>query len=226
VWTIRHPTTVRLFLVWMFVLSLAVYSWASERFAWLVMHPLLPLVLLAGLGVQAIWLERRRALRYGGIAVVAAGFAYGVYSSYLVNARHGVAPREWLVSTQSAQDVKDVAERVRKLGKVTINVDSGQGATFPYAWYFRDLDVGYIDMTTPGYQPSSQVLIMTQEGRDKLLPLLAAYEGRKYRFRVWWVRDWSKKLSPGAWWHWFTQRKTWNPTGGLPEWIYVRRDVS
>ena len=32
----------------------------DERFAWLVLHPLLPLLLLAGLGVQAIW-EARRA---------------------------------------------------------------------------------------------------------------------------------------------------------------------
>jgi len=38
----------------MFVLSLAVYSWAGEKFAWLVLHPLLPLVLLAGDGVQAL----------------------------------------------------------------------------------------------------------------------------------------------------------------------------
>jgi uncharacterized protein (TIGR03663 family) len=226
VWSLRHPTTVRLFLIWMFAMSLAVYSWASERFAWLVMHPLLPLLLLAGIGVQAIWTARRRVARLGGLAVVTLCAAYAAYASLEVNARHPVDPREWLVSTQSSQDVKDVAERVRGLGKVTINVDSGEGATFPYAWYFRDLPVGYIDMTTPGYEPASQVLIMTEQARAKLLPLLAAYEGRRYRFRVWWVRDWSKALDPGAWWRWFTKREPWNPTGGMPEWIYVRRDVS
>jgi uncharacterized protein (TIGR03663 family) len=233
-WSVRHPTTVRLFLIWMFALSLAVYSWASERFAWLAMHPLLPLLLLAGMGVQAIWLERRRALRIGGLVVVALGLAYAGYASFLVNAKHPVDPREFLVSTQSSQDVKDVAQRVLRLDRevtartgerLTVNVDSGQGATFPYAWYFRHLPIGYIDMSTPGYEPSSQVLIMTEPGRAKLLPLLAAWEGRKYRFRVWWVRDWDQKLHPGAWWRWFTERKTWNPTGGLPEWIYVRRDL-
>ena len=235
VWVIRHPSTVRLFLIWMFAMSLAVYSWASERFAWLAMHPLLPLILLAGMGVQVIWNERRVALRAAGLVVVVLCVAYAGYASFLVNARHGVDPREWLVSTQSSQDVKDVAERVLELDRkvtrttgerLTVNVDSGQGATFPYAWYFRDLPIGYIDMATPNYQPSSQVLIMTQQGRDKLLPLLAAYEGRKYDFRVWWVRDWKKKFDPGVWWRWFTERKTWNPTGGLPEWIYVRRDLT
>ena len=117
-WVVRHPTTVRLFLIWMFAMSLAVYSWASERFAWLVMHPLLPLVLLAGIGVQAIWFERRaQALRIAGLVVVGLGVAYAGYSSYLVNARHGVDPKEWLVSTQSSQDVKDVADRVLELDR-------------------------------------------------------------------------------------------------------------
>ena len=57
---LRRPTLLRVFLVWAFVLSLIVYSWAGEKFAWLVLHPLLPLILLAGVGVQAIWASRRR----------------------------------------------------------------------------------------------------------------------------------------------------------------------
>ena len=48
------------FLLWDFFLSLAVYSWAGEKFAWLVLHPLLPLVLLAGAGLQGIWEARGR----------------------------------------------------------------------------------------------------------------------------------------------------------------------
>ena len=34
--------------LWMAVANLAVYSWASERFPWLLVHPLLPICLLAG----------------------------------------------------------------------------------------------------------------------------------------------------------------------------------
>jgi uncharacterized protein (TIGR03663 family) len=234
VWSLRHPDTKRLFLIWAFVCSLAVYSWASERFAWLVLHPLLPLTLLAGIGVQALWTGRARALRIAAGVVVAAGLAYTVYASVEVNARHGADPREWLVSTQSSVEVKRVADRVRALNArqrqrtgegITVTVDAGQGATFPYAWYFRDLEVGYIDMTTPNYVPSTQVLIMTDQARAKLLPALSAYEGRRFDFRVWWVRDWSRKLDAGAWWSWFVARTPWNPPGGMDEWIYVRRDV-
>ena len=46
----RRPTPAARVPVWAFVLSLAVYSWAGEKFAWLVLHPLLPLILLAGVG--------------------------------------------------------------------------------------------------------------------------------------------------------------------------------
>jgi len=40
--------------LWFAAANLAVYSWASERFPWLLVHPLLPLCLLAGLGAQQL----------------------------------------------------------------------------------------------------------------------------------------------------------------------------
>ena len=42
---LRRPTLLRVFLIWAFAVSLIVYSWAGEKFAWLVLHPLLPLLL-------------------------------------------------------------------------------------------------------------------------------------------------------------------------------------
>ena len=60
------------FLVWDFFVSLAVYSWAGEKFAWLVLHPLLPAILLAGVGLQAIW-QTRGTLRWVGLVGAAVG---------------------------------------------------------------------------------------------------------------------------------------------------------
>lgn len=40
--------------LWFALGNLAIYSWASERFPWLLVHPLLPICLLAGLGVQQL----------------------------------------------------------------------------------------------------------------------------------------------------------------------------
>lgn len=232
---LRRPTYLGVFLIWAAVMSMAVYSWASERFAWLVMHPLLPLIFLAGIGVQWLLTARPAKLRLLTLPVVLVCAAYLGYSSFLVNAENRADPREFLVTTQSSEDINAVVKSVldldarvfRRTGNhVTITVDSSNGATFPWAWYFRHLPVSYVDMTQPGYHPDAQVLLMTQASRDRLLPELPAYEGRRFRFRVWWVRDWDRKFEPEAWWSWWTRRKTWNPVGGMPGWIYVRRDAA
>jgi uncharacterized protein (TIGR03663 family) len=229
--TLRRPTLLRAFLIWDFVLSLALYSYASERFSWLVMHPLVPLLLLAGFGVQVIWQARARWTGRLGLVVVAVCVAYAGYTSWWANAENGADPREFLVTTQSAEDVKGVrdeveavAARARREGRdVSILVDAAEGATFPWAWYFRDLPAGYLDMTSSAELPAdTDVAILTEANRDRLLPSLAGYDGRRFRFRVWWVREYDE-MSPGGWWRWVSERETWNPTGGMPEWIYVRQ---
>jgi uncharacterized protein (TIGR03663 family) len=228
--TVRRPTLFRVFLIWDFVLSLALYSYASERFSWLVLHPLLPLLLLAGVGVQAIWDARARFAGKLGLVTVAVCVAYTGYTSWWANVENGADPREFLVTTQSADQVKDVrdeveavAERARREGRtVNILVDSAEGATFPWAWYFRDLPAGYLDMSSGELPSDTDVAILTEANRDRLLQTFAGYEGRRFPFRVWWVRDYDE-MSPRAWWRWMTEREPWNPTGGMSEWLYVRQ---
>ncbi len=228
---IRRRTLFGAFLIWDFLLSLAVYSWASEKFAWLVMHPLLPLLILAGIGLQTIFRARPPALRALGIAIAAVALAYSAVASWWVNVEHGANPRELLVSTQSSTQVKDVADEVVRLARsrprsrpLTITVDSAEGATFPYAWYFRHLNAGYPDLSqTTAAPPASDVIILTDGSRARLGPALNGYDGRRFDFRVWWVRDYGGATSPANWWRWFTRREVWNPTGGMPEWLYIRR---
>jgi predicted membrane-bound mannosyltransferase len=223
---VRRPTLLRVFLVWAFVLSLVIYSWAGEKFAWLVLHPLLPLILLAWVGVQAVWEARLHWYGRLGILACIAGLFYAGYASWSVNARHRADPRELLVSTQSSEEVARIADEVvaaaeRSDRPLTVTVDASEGATFPWAWYFRDLDVGYVELAAAGSAPDSDVLILTQAANDRLAPELAGREGRRFPFRVWWVRD-NSTLTPAAWWRWLTKREPWNPTGGMPEWYYRR----
>jgi uncharacterized protein (TIGR03663 family) len=219
---LRRPALLRVFLVWAFLLSFAVYSWAGEKFAWLVLHPLLPLLLLAGIGVQAIWDARRRPVGVLGLIATALAFAYAGYASYLVNAVHRADPRELLVSTQSSEEVARVADEVVAARPRSITVDASDGATFPWAWYFRDQSVEYVELAERGRAPDSDVLILTDAARERLAPQLTGYTGREFPLRVWWVRDGSK-MSPAAWWRWFTEREPWSPTGGMSEWLYTRR---
>ncbi len=228
---VREPSTGRWLLVWGFLCSIAVYSWASEKFAWLVLHPLLPLILLAGLGAQTAWRARTRLTGRIGLAAAVVGAAYLLSASYTVNAVHSADPREILVSTQSSTDVLGVRDEVlaldrRAAGRLSITVDAADGATFPWAWYFRDLGAGYVDLTKTAPPPAAQVLLLTDASRLRLLPDLAAYEGRRFRLRVWWVKRYDKALDAGAWWRWMTRREPWNETGAMTEWLYVRRDLT
>jgi len=227
---LRRPTLLRLFLVWAFVVSLVVYSWAGEKFAWLVLHPLLPLLLLAGVGVQAAWTHRRRRAGRLGLAATAAALAYAAFASWSVNAEHRADPRELLVSTQSSEQVADVAERLRAAAAraeaqgrdYAITVDAAEGATYPWAWYFRDLEATYVDLSVSGSPPVSDALILTQASHDRLLPELPDSTARRLRFRVWWVRDYGA-VTPSSAWAWLTRREPWSPTGGMPEWLHERR---
>jgi uncharacterized protein (TIGR03663 family) len=220
------------FLLWDFLVSLIVYSWAGEKFAWLILHPLLPLVLLSGAGLQAIW-QARGSRRYVGIAAGAVALFYVGISSWWVNVDRGADPREMLVSTQSAEAVKDVADQVQALAAsrgpgqppLTVTVDSAEGATFPYAWYFRHLNVGYLDLQQQNAAPpTSDVVILTDASKARLQNALQGYEGRQFQFRVWWVRDYGA-MRPGNVLRYITQRKTWNPTGGMTEWLYVKKGL-
>ena len=229
----RRPSPLAAFSVWGFVVSLAVYSWAGEKFAWLVLHPLLPLIVLAGLGVQYLWQSPRTGVRLAGAAVTAVAAFYVVLASWWVNAEHRTDPRELLVSTQSAEEVLGIRDRVLALAErrrradgppLAVTVDSSQGATFPWAWYFRDLDsVGYVDLSLPETAPpASDVILATEASRERLKDQLTGYDAQPFDFRVWWVRDYGR-MRPGSALEWIATRRPWNETGGMPEWLLVRR---
>jgi hypothetical protein len=145
----------------------------------------------------------------------------------------GADPREMLVSTQSSTQVKEVADQVLALaagrgpGKppLSVTIDSAEGATFPYAWYFRHLQTGYIDLQQANAQPpSTDVVVMTEASRARLLSALADYDGRQFDFRVWWVREYGK-INPATALPYIVRREVWNPTGGMKEWLYVRKGL-
>ena len=89
-----------------------------------------------------------------GFAAATLALIYVAFSSWWVNVDRGADPREFLVSTQSSTQVKEVADQVLALAAsrgpnappLPVTVDAAEGATFPYAWYFRHLAPGYIDL--------------------------------------------------------------------------------
>lgn len=230
----RRPNLGGAFLVWFLAGSLAIYSWASERMPWLVLHPLLPLVLLAGIGAQALWLARHRIVSRVAFVLVAVAACAGVWFAFgLAYARQADA-RELLVQVQSSDDVPRVHEAVhrlqalasRALGEpVVLQVDSWGGTGWPWSWYLRDMPVGYYDMSAPDEVPLGPIVLVADPNHAAMQPRLSGYVGIRFRLRVWWVPEWGA-AGPRDWLRWAVKREAWSPTATMDEWLYVRRDIA
>jgi uncharacterized protein (TIGR03663 family) len=231
---VRRATLLGLFLVWDFVVSLAVYSAAGERMPWLILHPLLPLVLLAGVGMQALWTNRRRLPARVGLALAAAGAAWSIWTAGALSYGHPADPREMLVFTQTSVDVPRVRDRIFGLDRYLVShrsrhlrleVDGWSGSGWPWGWYLRELPVAYPDMSETGFRPTGDALIVTDVDRPHLLPFLRGYRGRRFHLRVWWVVDYGGG-SLREWARWFVHRRQWGPLGSTDQWLYVRKGFS
>src|SRR5262249_19069368 len=138
----------------------------------------------------------------------------------------GTDPRELEVAIPSPEAVTATRDQIvdiaRRNPTTTIEIDSAAASQFPWAWYLRDLHVGYIDMTLPGYQPRGDVLLVAEPGVAALGGRLAGYRGREFSQREWWIRDYGK-LTPAAFLRWDLHRTPFGEVGGSHQWIYVRR---
>lgn len=231
---LRRPTVVGLFLLWDFLVSLALYSAAGERMPWLTVHPLLPLILLAGLGVQSLWQRRRAVTGRVALALALGGAAWSTQAAVALSFGHPADPKEMLVFTQTSADVPGVRERIFELDRaslarrdrhVKIEVDGWGGTGWPWGWYLRDVPTAYPDMSEASFRPTGEVLLVADPSRERLLPFLGDYRGERFRLRVWWVVDHGAG-SAGDWLRWLTGRNTWGPLGTLDEWIYVRKELA
>jgi uncharacterized protein (TIGR03663 family) len=228
----RRPTPMTALLAWTFVASLAIYSWASERFAWLTLHPLLALVPLAAVGLVSVARAPSALVRGGGLALAVAGAAYLGLSSWVANGAQRVDPRSLLVAPQTTEAALGVRDELlildRRLRHVagrplSVDVDSNDSFSFPWAWYLRDMRTGFLDMRAAGYRPQTDAVIVSDGARAQVA--LGAYRGRRFALRAFWGRDY-RRLSVGGWWRWITRREPWSPLGTSSGWLYVRRDLA
>lgn len=232
-WALRRPSVLRVFLVWMFVGSTLVYSWAGERMPWLVLHVLLPLVLLAGVGADALWRHPSRRVRVAGVIAAAAGAVFLVHAATALSYRNAADPKELAVFTQTSVDVPRVVDQIRAIDRrmlaatgrrLDLDIDAWGGGTWPWVWYRRDLPTSFPDMSDPGYRVDSKALIVTEPNHDRLRAQLRAYTGYRFRLREWWVPEYGD-ASIGDWARWVMWRTPWSPTGSFDEWLYVRNDI-
>ena len=165
VYALMRPTRFRMFLVWWFLASLAIYSWAGEKMPWLSIHILLPLMLLAAIMLERViqgCVELAGRLARGEISLLRAAplrpaaSALGAVAAILLlvpmlwgmwtlSQRDAAdAPHEMMVYVQTTQDVDTVMSKIayadQKLyhGTHQIRIGVGAGMEWPFYWYLRD----------------------------------------------------------------------------------------
>lgn len=165
IYALMRPTRFRIFLVWWFLASLAIYSWAGEKMPWLSIHILLPLMLLAAIMLERIvqgCVELGGRLARGEVSLLRAAplrpaaSAFGAVAALLLlvpmlwgmwtlSQRDAAdAPHEMMVYVQTTQDVDTVMSKIeyadQKLyhGTHQIRIGVGPGMEWPFHWYLRD----------------------------------------------------------------------------------------
>jgi uncharacterized protein (TIGR03663 family) len=220
--------------------SLAIYAWAREKVPWLTVHPLLPLTILAALGVVRLWSERRRPWAGAALVVSALLLVVNTTGAYLACFRYGAhdlarEPRhaELLAYVQTTRDL------VRSLAAVETakaRVPAGQNvvtvageATWPLTWYLRDVNVSWASRIE---QATTPVIVADWDPEGALEKQLAPqYDAKRVPIRAWWFPDATKeggKTHPT-----FSEllrlwlfHEIWGSIGSQDATVYVRKDLA
>lgn len=242
-WFMRRPTIFTSFLTYWAIVSFMIYSWAGEKFPWLMIHALTPFLLLGAMFV--VDLVRRGGLaRYLVLGVLALLGILEIHSMYEVNYVYGADPVEMMVYVQSSPDTPRVAQNIQTISnKVTngnaLHVTIDTEETWPFAWYLR----GMPDVAYPGYPQILQkpystnpVILVDKAHQAALYPQLKGkYTGHEYRLRWWFPEDYKTltwdsfardAINPGYWSviaQWLIERRPFGPKGAVWFYYYVKK---
>lgn len=217
-------TFFNIFCIHWWFMALLIYSWAGERMPWLMLHPLIPMHLLAAkfLGelIERIdWGWKRTAGITAFILLAMNSFHGSVYVSFY---GYGADPKESLVYVQSSPDVLIVSDKIKKFAKAmksqkwdsesfrkfdmyNLEIVCEDYCTWPFAWYLRDFNkIAYQPKNIPEYEKGKPLILSGIEeanrGHDqRVFDLLKdEYYFERYKLREWWAPDegkfWSAPL--------------------------------
>lgn len=225
---LRRSGPVEVFLVWSVVAHVVIYSWAGERYPWLLVHQVVPLALLAGLAVDRVAARLRRAGRAGVVGGAVAGAALVAVTGAITirTVHHNDAdPRELMVVVQAGPEVKEVAGRLDLIAEhVTaagerdpvILVDADAAGSWPMPWYLRDTPGAQYPSLARGVDGPFDAAIVLERSLGEIDT--TGYSRERFPIRSTWVVQW-RDADPGDWWRWLVWRDVWNDTQS--EWMVL-----
>ena len=224
---VKRFDAVRGLLLWNAVANLAIYSWASERFPWLVVHPLLALILLAGVGAEFLYRWAARSFDRGvETATVMAGAVLACVLLILAVPavyRAPDSPHHLLSAVQTSPEMLLILERIEARFAIAppgqpprVIIDTRQSMAWPWAWYLRDLPVAFVDLgEDPDAVIGADVVIAFHDDSGVLpAPPSGWSEVTPFAHRSWWLPPWDD-AGVADWFGWFTTRSAFGDMGDL-----------
>ncbi|HET7770380.1 MAG TPA: flippase activity-associated protein Agl23, partial [Chloroflexota bacterium] len=235
------------FLIWWWVVALVIYSWAGEKMPWLIIHIATPLVLLTAryLGelltsaTRHVW-EKRTAI--GALALLS---IWTIHTGWPVNFERPDTPKDLLVYTQTAPDVKKVMEDIHRISLEQTNDAYGAGVVvqsgtwWPFSWYLRDFKNAEYPANLSA-QATKPIVLIAAEDLEKNRPFLQGYTGTKYKMRWWYPEDYrslgnmsffgflghlTKPDVRDGLWKWLIYRETTQPLGSYDFYLYLKDGI-
>ena len=170
------------FIAFLSVLTWLSFSYVDYKTPWLVLHIMLPMVFVAGIGAQEIY---RKIGKYA-ILIMVIVFVYTTWISYNTNYIEHSGQFNQLAYVTTTPELVDVVNRIYTFNKsAEIKVLSPEH--WPLPWYLRDYKrVGYYGQIID--KPDADVVIVKKEDKEKLQGnLTGTYDIRDYQLRygVW-----------------------------------------
>lgn len=237
----RSSPFLRFVLFWA-IGSLLLYAWAREKVPWLTVHALLPLTILAAVGLDRLWRDRREKRPRLALAVFFVLALVNLTGMWLATFRYGAhdverEPRhaEILAYVQTTKDLIRALEPVETArqrvppGQAVVTV-AGE-ASWPLTWYFRDVPTKWVsrveDATTP-------IIVSDWDPQGGLEKQLAeTYTAKRVPIRAWWFAerhrpDPNRPSRPNLtdlvrWWLF---HEIWSPIGSQDATFFVRKDLA
>jgi len=230
---IRTKSMVGLWFATMAIVQLAVYSWAGEKFAWLALHPTIPLILLGGLGAEHLARQSMAASPESKVSpVLIAAVVIAMVGTAALAIRPAITdghdPRELLVTVQTGPRVPELTKELRadqEAGTIdSILVDERDSGSWPWAWYLHGFsDVAYLTIDPTQPLPEGYDAYIVSASTDPP-PVPDGFTIERFVLRGWWLPDYGKMSIADAG-KWFVTRETWNPTGSSDQYL-IRRPRS
>ena len=215
-------------------------------------------VMLAIIGFLAygLWLLIRRIGRPAALTMsltvfVVVMFGLTLRAGWIASYVNSDVPNELLIYTQTSPDVPLLAREIRNAGNLTgedlalpVTVDSTDGFTWPWAWYFRNYDnADYPQYNTTGTldgPPDTSVILVNAKNRSVVEDTITDgpfTEGRRFALRQWFPEDY-RGLTAADFFGTVIDRSRWegaidfflfrklpSPIGGVDSIVYFKDDI-